>query len=47
MEKSNPKCAQFSDLREEYREKLVQRWIDLLIEKVDIRRELARLDRRI
>ena len=47
MENNNPQCVQLSDLREEYREKLVRRWIELLIEEVDIRRELARLERRI
>ena len=47
MEKSNLQCAQLSDLREEYREKLIQRWIQLIIEKVDIRRELDRMERRI
>ena len=47
MEKNNPQCAQLSELREEYQEKLVQRWIQLLIEQVDVRRELDRVSRRI
>ena len=47
MEKNNPQCAQLSDLREEYREKLIQRWTELLVEMVDIRRELDRVERRI
>ena len=46
MEKNNPQCAQLSELREEYREKLVERWIYLLIEQVDIRRELDRMSKR-
>ena len=47
MEKNNPQCVQLSDLREEYREKLIQRWTELLVETVDIRRELDRVERRI
>lgn len=45
MEKNNPQCAQLSDLRAEYREKLILRYIQLLIEMVDIRRELDRVER--
>ena len=47
MEKNNPQCAQLSDLREEYREKLIRRWIYLVIEQVDLLRELDRVERRI
>ena len=47
MGKNNPQCVQLSDLREEYREKLIQRWMDLLVEQVDIRRELDRVERRM
>lgn len=47
MEKSNPQCAQLSDLRAEYREKLIQRWMELLVEQVDVRRELDRVERRM
>ena len=47
MEKNNLQCVQLSDLREEYREKLIQRWIQLIIETADIRRELDRVERRM
>lgn len=39
------KCEHLSDLQEEYREKLAAKWIELLIDQVDVRRELERLER--